>query len=344
MSEVELQDAILRHALDLQRLSAHEEAEALAILRELEADLRRLMAARQLTGAPKREIEALIAQAQEAVSGRYTAIAGTVDTQGIIALVADRTVEAMRLAIPQAIRPTAERLASLASNVLIDGAPSRAWWRKQSSDTAFRFAAQVRQGIINGETQERIVGRIVGRAGEPGVLDVSRRAARALVHSSVMSAANAARLETYRKNGKHVAGLRWLSTLDSHTCVVCAALDGQRWDLEGKKLRGTEIDFQAPPAHFACRCVLSPIPKSLDDIFGRTGLDELTESLSRRASSEGPVAGSTTFAQFLRRQSAEFVENTLGKRRAEMFLAGRLTLRDLVSGTGRPLTLDELRR
>lgn len=343
MSEVELQDAILRNALELQRLSAHEEAEALAILRQLETELRQLMAARQLSGAGKREIESLIAAAREAIDGRYATIAGQLDTQGLIALVANRTVEAMQLVIPQAALPTAERLASLSREVLVEGSPARAWWAKQADDTTFRFAAQVRQGVINGETQERIVARIVGRAGEPSILDVSRRAARSLVHSSVMSAANSARLETYRKNGKHVVGVRFLATLDSHTCPVCSALDGAMWDLEGKPIRGTKFEFLPPARHFSCRCVLSPLPRSLNDIFGRTGLDELTESLSRRASSEGPIAGTTTFAQFLRRQSPAFVENTLGKRRAEMFLAGRLTLRDLVSGTGRPLPLDELR-
>jgi SPP1 gp7 family putative phage head morphogenesis protein len=82
-----------------------------------------------------------------------------------------------------------------------------------------------------------------------------------------MSAANDARLATYRKNAKLIEGVRWLSTLDSHTCIICAALDGQAWDLDGGKLKGTAVDFESPPAHFSCRCVISPIPKSLAE-FG----------------------------------------------------------------------------
>ncbi len=85
------------------------------------------------------------------------------------------------------------------------------------------------------------------------------------------------------------------------------------------------------------------MPKSLDDILGITGLDAKRDELSRRASKDGPVSGSTNFADFLKRQSPEFVANTLGEKRAAMFLAGKLTLRDLVSGTGRELTLDEIR-
>ena len=52
--------------------------------------------------------------------------------------------------------------------------------------------------------------------------------------------------------------------------------------------------------------------------------------------------GSATFNEFLKRQSPEFIERVLGKRRAELFLAGKLTVRDLISGTGRELSLAEL--
>lgn len=343
MSEIELQDAILRHALELQRLSDHEEAEALAIIQQLEDELKQLLASRDLTEARKRDIEGLIKSAQQAIDGRYSTIATQIDTDGLIALVADRTVEAMQQIIPELVRPTAERLASLSADVMIYGSPASSWWKTQAQQLAFKFAGQVRQGVINGETQERIVGRIVGRGGEPGIMDVSRRAARALVHSAVMTAANNARLAVYRKNPKFINGVMWLATLDSHTCAICAALDGSQWDLEGNRLAGTKFDFQSPPAHWSCRCVLTPRAKSLNEIFGRTGLDELTASLSQRASSEGPVAGTTTFTQFLKRQSPDFVENTLGKRRAELFLSGKLTLTDLITKAGRPKTLDELR-
>lgn len=338
MSEIELTDAIIRHALELQRLSAHEEAEAVAILRQLEDELRQLLATRQLSGAGRREIAELIKAAESAIEGRYAQVAGTVDTQGIVMLVAERTVEAMQLVEPTASAPSAERLTSLSREVLIDGSPAKAWWDKQAEDTAFKFASAVRRGVINGETQERIVARIAGRE---GFMEVSRRNARALVHSSIMTAANRARLETYRKNSKHIAGLRFLATLDSHTCVRCGALDGAQWNLDGEPIRGTKQPFEAPPLHFACRCVLSPIAKSLNDVF--PGIDAAIDAASQRASKDGPIAGTTTFADFLKRQSPEFVANTLGKKRADMFLRGKLTLTDLVSGTGRPLTLDQLK-
>lgn len=337
MSEIELQEAILRLAIELQRLSAHEAAEAEAILRELEQDLRQLLNSRTLSEATKRELEALAKQAEKAIAARYGTIAGTLDTHGLVVLVSERTVEAMQ-ALGTVARVSAETLASLADSVLIEGAPTADWWEKQAEDTAFKFAAQVRQGVINGETNEQIVARVAGSRADPGILGVARRNARALVHSSVMAAANDARLATYRKNSRLIAGVRWLATLDGHTCARCAALDGQAWDLDGKKLKGTKVDFQAPPIHWNDRCVLSPIPKSFRDL----GLDIDEPEPGQRASSQGPISGSMTFDQWFARQSRAQQDAQFGPTRAEMFRRGRITVRDLVSGTGRELSLDEL--
>lgn len=334
MSEQELRDAILRNALQLQRLSAGQEQEATRILQELEAELRALLNSQTLSDASRAEIEKLVNQADDIIQPAYSDIAASLDTHGLAVIVAERTVQAMEDVFPSAIKAvTAERLASLTTDVMIYGSPASAWWQKQGEDTAFRFAAQVRQGVINGESNEGIVARIAGGKGNPGLMDLARRNARALVHSAVMSAANDARLATFRKNAALLDGVRWLSTLDSHTCITCAALDGASWNLDGDRINGTKLDFQAPPQHFACRCVLTPIPKAIEGV-------DLPEG--DRASSQGPIAAGTTFADFLKRQSPGFVDEVLGKRRAELFLAGKLTITDLVSGTGRELTLEEL--
>lgn len=340
MSEIELRDAILRHALQLQRVAAGQTADVEKILNQLERELRQLLNSNVLSEASKAEIKALIDDAEKAIHPAYARIASTVDTHALALIVAEKTVQALEDAIPATIAtPTTERLASLTKDVLIDGAPSSAWWNKQAEDTAFKFAAAVRQGVVNGETNERIVARVVGSRNDPtGILPIARRNARTLVHSSVMSAANDARLATFRKNARLISGVRWLSTLDSHTCVQCAALDGAAWDLDGQKINGTKVDFLAPPAHWSCRCVLSPIPKTFADL----GLDIAEPGVGTRASANGPISATTSFADFLKRQPRSFVDKVLGARRAELFLEGKLSLTDLISGTGRELTLAEL--
>jgi SPP1 gp7 family putative phage head morphogenesis protein len=341
MTETELHDAIVRHALALQRLSASDESEAVKILRQLEAELKALLGQSTLTELGKRDINAIIAQAEKAIAGHYGTVAGVVDVEGVMAMVAENTAKAMQaITAGQAAYVTAETLASLAQAVLIDGAPTAAWWAKQSADTAFKFAGAVRQGVVNGETNERIVARI---AGKDGFMEISRRNARSLVHSSIMTAANKARMETFRKNGKYCEGIRWLATLDSHTCKTCMALDGATWDFDGKPNLKSKVKFQGlPPRHWSCRCVVSLIPslssiRELDPIMA----DEI-EAGRMRASKDGPVPVAGGFDAFLKRQSPAFIADMLGKRRAELYGAGKLTLQDLVSGTGRPLTLDEL--
>lgn len=339
MNETELTDAILRHALELQRLSSHEEGRAETILRELEAELRQLLSSRALSAATKREIEAIIREAEKAIAGKYINIAGILDVEGLVQHVAERTVQAMEAASPGLTfgPPTVETIKSLSRDILIDGAPSSAWWSKQSDDTAFRFAGTVRRGVLNGETNEQIVRKVVG---DTGLMGVSRRNARALVHSSIMTAANRARLETFRKNAKFSKGVRWLATLDSHTCMQCAALDGQAWDYDGKPIMGSKLDFQAPPAHFSCRCVLTVVPgrSALDEAF--PGLADRIEASRTRATAQGPQK--VTMHEWLKR-NPEAAEEILGKKRVELFMKGKLTLTDLVTKGGRERTLEELR-
>lgn len=338
MSEEQLRDAILRGALLLQMFVNGKASEADGVIARLVKDLRSLINSASLSEATRSEVESLISQADAAIAPAYADAAAVVDTHALAIVVSERTVAAMNDILPAAIKtPSAERLASLTKDVLIDGAPTSAWWEKQASDTAFKFAAAVRQGVTNGETNEKIVARIVSRAGD-GVLDIARRNARTLVHSSIMSAANQARLASFRNNADVIAGVRWLSTLDSHTCLQCAALDGQAWNLEGAALPGTRLDFQVPPAHPNCRCVLSPISKT----FRELGIAMPEPEPGKRAAFGGQVSAKTTFADFLARQTPEFVDKVLGKTRADLFLAGRLTLTDLVARSGRELTLDEL--
>jgi Phage Mu protein F like protein len=335
MSEIELRDQILKHSLQLLRLTSGEQAVVEQIMRELEAELRTLLQSRNLSEAGKRQINELIKDAGALINQRYATASAAVDTHGIAMVIADKTVEAMAQILPGAIGPTAETLASLTKDVMIDGSPASAWWDKQAEDTAFKFAAQVRQGVINSETNERIVQRIVGKGGEPGIMEVARRNARTLVHSAIQAAANDARLATYRKSARWIKGVRWLATLDGHTCARCAALDGASWDLDGNPIEGNDIAWNGgPPLHFNDRCVLSPIPKNT------LGLDFGQDT---RASSRGPITGDTSFDAYLKRLSPAQVETQFGKGRAELLRSGRITVRDLVSGTGRELTLDELR-
>lgn len=148
-----------------------------------------------------------------------------------------------------------------------------------------------------------------------------------------MTEANQERLASYKKNSRFIKGVSFLGTLDGNCCVVCAALDGTQWDLDGNPLSGHTIEFQVPPMHDGCRCILSPILKNT------LGLDFGPDT---RASSQGPITGDTSFDAFLKRQPPEFARDLLGKECAALFHRGTLRVRDLINDDASPRTSDEI--
>lgn len=340
MTDLDLQDAIIRHAIQLQRLAAGSQTETDAIMTKLADELKMLLESRPMSEASKRAVADLIKAAEEIIAPAYADAAKVVDTRTLAVVIAEKAVDAMgELFSADLLLPTQETLNSLTRDVLIDGSPASAWWDKQAEDTAFKFASQVRQGVINGETNERIVQRIVGKRGEPGIMDVARRNARTLVASSINAAANDARLATYRKNSKHIRGVKRVATLDGHTCARCAAIDGLHWDLDLQPIDGNKLPWPGMALHMNDRCIYSPLPKKIG-----FGLDEAFDAISERASSLGPIKGDTSFAGYFGRLSAEQQDTQFGAVRAGMMRAGKITIRDLISGTGRELTIDELRK
>lgn len=351
MSEQDLIDAILRHALELQRVAEYEQSKAEVILRELEQDLRIILARGDLTHIAQREVNAIIKEAQTAIAEKYINLAGVVDVDAVIEHVADRTVNLISEQYGYKMQSPLVDVARARFDVfIIDKNRTMAQlWEYVPRTAQNAVKSLIDYGLKNGRTNEQIIRSIMGdysrarREYVGGVLPWGRDWTRKLVHSSVMTAANAARLETYRKNTKAAKGVQWMATLDSHTCRTCGALDGSEWDFDGKPLNGTKMLFQAPPAHINCRCVMTPVLKPvLDDIFGIKGLDEKLKP-TVRASSQGPVK-MQSFGQFLKRQSPEFIEDVLGAKRAELYKQGKITLTDLVTRAGRPKTLAEISR
>ncbi|OBV38064.1 hypothetical protein [Janthinobacterium psychrotolerans] len=176
--------------------------------------------------------------------------------------------------------------------------------------------------------------------GEQGILRASAANARALVHSSVQAVANAARLASFQQNADLIECLVWLSTLDSHTCLLCAMRDLQEYTLDGQEPINHTHEWAGGPGaiHFSCRCVLSTRAKSFKDLG--IELDEPGEST--RPSDSGPVSSKMNFKDFLASKDAAWRAEYLGPGRAEMYEAGKITLNDLMNLKGRKLTLEEL--
>lgn len=320
-------DSALEFSLDLARFDATERRRITSLLNNLQKELTASLATTTPIG--KARAKRLIADAKATIERYYDqAQADLFDTLDAVsevsATAASATLSAVLPATLEVSLPTAAVMRALIGDALIMGAPQKAWWAKQKADVAFRFAAVVRQGLVSAQTNQQIIRRVAEE------LEVTRRNAAALVQTSVATVANDARMATFEANADVITGLRWMATLDAHTCPRCAALDGMTWKMDGSPIHAS-LPFTRPPLHWNDRCTLVPQTR-----FSTMGSGQ-------RASVDGPVDRTTTFADFLDRKGKAFQDDVLGPGRADLWREGKITLADLTSGTGRPLTLAQLR-
>ena len=231
---------------------------------------------------------------------------------------------------------TTEQIRAIASDVLIEGAPSAEWWSAQETGVLTAFKNAVRTGMTNGWTGDQMAREV------RDLMGTTMRNAQALVRTSVITVNNATHLAVFQSNADIVHGVQWVSTLDARTTPICRALDGCRWKypdmdpMDGKA-------FPGPTAHWRCRSTQVPWLKSWEDLFGPTAakLDSLDGKT--RASMDGQVDAALTYETWLKGKTPAFQEKVLGPARYELWKKGNLTLGDMVDQTGHELTLAQLK-
>lgn len=340
--DAQLLDAILSDALNILRLSAQERVAIFKKIKAMEAELVDLLGDFNIQTSDKKRLNRFLEKVNKVIAGQYATFQSAVDLPSIAEISAESMAESMEVILGQAAIavPTLQYFASVASDVLIQGSPSADWWRGQSVDLQNKFAQQVRLGMGAGETNQEIISRIVGNTTRPGIMAATRNNAAALVQTSVQTVANDSRLKTFEANPDVIKGFRQISTLDSHTTIICVSYSGASWNLQKEPINGTTLKYgNGCPRHWNCRSVEVPITKT----FRELGLDIDELPSSTRASVDGQIDNKTTFDAFLKRKGVAFQEEVLGKGRADLWREGKITLRDLVSGEGNPLTLEQLR-
>jgi SPP1 gp7 family putative phage head morphogenesis protein len=330
-------DSTVELHLDMERVAIQSRAIIVKLLENLEKELIAKVA-NGVTDWSKARIDKQLKEASTVIKQYYDEAAGIAkDTTTSVAQVsASATTDSLLMAVGNQVAmaaiPTASYLETLAGNTIIQGAVQSAWWSRQSEDTAFKFQSAVRQGLVGAETTPQIVKRV------RGVLDISKRNAETLVHTSVQSVANTTREKIFEDNNDVMSGKEWSAALDRRTCPTCGALDGKRWTTDGKKINHSMV-YQIPPKHFKCRCSMIPVLKTWRELG--INMDELSDNT--RASMEGQVTDKT-FEDWLKRKTETdptFADRTLGKGRAELWRNGKITMDQMISG-GKPLSLAEL--
>ncbi len=247
------------------------------------------------------------------------------------------------------------QLKTLSTNVLIQGAKSKDWWGRMERGSREAFSDEIRQGVLQGESLGTIVQRVRGKhtgkymdmelksgkikktgVFKGGVLDTGTRQAKSLARTSIQTVANEIRNETIQKQSKYVKGSQWVSTLDMRTTPLCMALDGHVWDLDWKPIDGGPA-YPGVNPHWGCRSTTIPWMRSAAELLGVKGVPKTT-----RASMDGQVASKTTYGDWFDKQSPERQLEILGPGKLKRYKKNKLSFRDMIDGSGKPLTLAEL--
>lgn len=374
----EFLDAMIRHQTYLLRFSSYVKNRMQGILDATEQDIADKIISRLgntkglTTGVEWRRLQALVSQL-EALRARAWDEANDFLKEQTVALSLQEPITIggiLQLTLPVEIAtalPANNLLRSIALARPFEGRVLSDWANKMADEDIRRIGNAVQLGMTAGEDMRTIARRVVGTGtlkGADGITELTRRQVEAVVRTAVMHVSNHARDAFFRENADVIESEYFVATLDSRTTPICRANDGKTFPL-GKGPR--------PPLHWRCRSLrvaaingtlLGDRPakpfverelveeysrrnnlgliSSRDDLPRGTKGDFDTWSRGRIRELVGPVPASTTYSQWLAKQSQAFQDDTLGVTRAKLFRNGGLPIDRFVNRNGDELTLAQL--
>lgn len=319
-----LSDVAIRRAHYLEGYKAGAVREYVNFLLSARNDvIGQLSAGGELTAFKRDRLEKLLASIDARVDKAYTqASAGLLKNLSDLAeLESEFEAESLSDVLPARLNVTVPSGTQVAAAVF-----ARPFQNKLLKDyanglgkaKAAEIANSIRSGYFEGLTNAEIVRRLTDNEFAGSV-----RQAEAVVRTAIGHTANAARNAVWQANADIVAGVEWVSALDSRTTAVCRGRDGQVYPVDSGP---------RPPGHWNCRSTTVAVLK-----------DDPDQNSGTRASADGPVAGDLNYSGWLKTQPKAFVVDILGKDKAELFLKGGLPLSKFIDKAGNELTLPQLK-
>lgn len=339
-----LVDAFLQHQVRIQGLSADEVRKFAPFLKQIDTDIRKRLSGDNLTEFSKRRLSRLLTALDGTLADVFDDYVKVLqkDMATFGPHEAAFTADVMETHIGVDFDlPTASQIrAAVKSRPLTMKGPDGgklmgqliADWTKSERDAV---TLAIRKGVVEGQTNSEIVRAIRGTKAlkyNDGILATTQRHARAVVNTAVQHVSSAARQEVFDANDDIVEGIIWLSTLDSKTCISCRTLDRMVFAMD----KGPR-----PSLHINCRCTF--LPKLLPEY------DKYMQGATRPAIRDGEVQhvpGDESYYQWLKKQPAAFIDETLGPTRGKLFRDGGLSAKRfaqlMLDRNWKPLTLKEL--
>ena len=330
-------------------------ASTLSVVEDLQglAELQGEFVANELRQALPIELREQIRSVQ--ISPQFAQSVATVDPTEINVVSLSDDLQAAVTGAPQTFSLTAAQGTTV---TLPNGKVLEKSFRGLAESQADLFAKTVRNGLLTGESTDKIARRLKGRLrfGQPGslrqiaqaggeVTAVANNQVMALVRTSINQVANETSQQVYKANQDVTKRYRYVATLDSRTSPICRSLDGREFAY-GKG--------PTPPQHFNCRSTTVPI---ID--YSGLGISRPPQTELRRPNTAfGPsrarrgdtVPSNQTYGEWLDKQPKEVKADVLGASKVPYF--NRLTekfgptvaIRKFVSQDGSELTLEQLKR
>lgn len=185
----------------------------------------------------------------------------------------------------------------------------------------------IRKMVASGATNEEIARALTGdmrtdKGGEP--LKRMIRGSDARLKSEIMAVAGIIRDVIVRENPNAFSYAQHVSTIDGKTTNTCIARHLKIWSLPDYEPVNHRLPFAVTPLHPNCRSLIR---------YYRTG--EISLAQLNEAQSD--------FTGYLKRNPT-VANEVLGKGRAELYLAGKITLSDLVDNRNNAISLQNLKQ
>lgn len=366
--QTEIFNRAVRNQVDLERYSEHLREKVVALLDRAQVEILKSLVENDPTIKPatewkKKRLQRLNEQIGEILKDHYGKIEkGVNDAMLNLAEFSQENVingmkDILKVNLFDIVL-TQENLREIVSSTMIEGATIGAWWKERPEIYRQRFEKEINRamgrieiGMVKGEAIGELVRAVRGTQTTPGILNVSKHEAAALVRTSVMQVASNVRQGIYEANQDVLNGYQVVATLDTRTTSLCRALDGHTYGLDRKPLDGGPPLPPGPPFHWNCRSCLICLVKSYSELAG--GKDEFSNTKRKaiddidkdtRASMNGQVPASLDYGSWLKTQPVSVQKDVLGPARFDLWTSGKLSMVDMVHQNGRPLTLEELKR
>ena len=239
-------------------------------------------------------------------------------------------------------------VASVIKNEPMQGALLKDWFSSLGDQTAFKVNRQIQIGVLQNESIDQIRNRLLGGGGSPGLLNVSKREADAVIRTAVNDITTKAHLATYKANKDVTTTFTYIATLDERTTDICISLDGQQFAYD-------DVKAKLPPQHFNCRSTIAPVidwkKLGVDDTLLPEGTRPTRFLPGKTAVVDGVVSGTPgqvpahlTYGDWLLQQPKALQNQILGPTRAGLFREGKISLKQLIDTENRSLTIEQLQK